>query len=107
MSKVKVNTRITAYWQDALEDVRYVSSQHDNGVEWADMVEIRDDTALAIASAWASPGTVGCYLAELATTGEVERGNLLRDISNTLQSVTNSEDRNALGCLATWTMNRA
>ena len=104
MSTITTTTRTHAYWRDALDDIREVIAQHDNGIPWRDRREIRDDSALAIAAAWASPGTVGRHLATLASTGKVNVEDLLEDIHATYADATTHEDRTALDCLATWSL---
>lgn len=64
---------------------------------------ITDETAMTIASWYASPGAVGQHLAALATTGTVDTDDLLDDIDRTLLDYgDDTDERDELIALAAW-----
>lgn len=64
--------------------------------------ELPDSVAMTLASCWGSPGSVGSWLAMLASTGSAPVPYLMADIRATMKEATDSEDKLALDQLATW-----
>lgn len=97
MLDVRVNGRVPDHLTspDAADEV----------FRWRDnpQVTISDAAAVTLASWWQSPGTVGRYLAQLASTGRVNVPDLLADIDATRREAESREvfdDADALGLSA-------
>lgn len=110
MSTITVAADVVMATEDAARaDVTYVITGQE-GFPLSDRREIRDSTALAIAADWQSPGAVGRYLAQLASTRRVVVEDLLDDIHRSREwardeGTITPRDEQHLSCLATWAMN--
>jgi hypothetical protein len=99
--RITSSVREHAYTAQAQRDITAVLAQSG---PLADDREIFDSTALAIASWWQSPGSIGRAFAELAGTGSVDSDALADDISATYREATHADDRRALDVLGTWAL---
>ncbi len=93
--------RITAITRDHIHSVfavQQVSARYGNE-------EIDDNVALTVASWYASSGTAGRVLAQLATTGTCVVEELLDDIHASRPWADTSLQHKALDMLATWALN--
>jgi hypothetical protein len=108
MSTIQVRVR-HAVSTSAYADVQAVDSQ--TGPLESRRREITPESAVAIASWWQSPGSVGSALAAFASGCSVDRGELLNDIAFTrvFEGYYTREmptcDRRALDCLSTFILN--
>ena len=108
MSTIQVRVR-HAVSTSAYADVQAVDSQ--TGPLESRRREITPESAVAIASWWQSPGSVGSALAAFASGCSVDRGELLNDIAFTrvFEGYYTREmatcDRLALDCLSTFILN--
>jgi hypothetical protein len=87
---------------EAIRDIKFVSGQ--SGAV-ADMVDVAPSVAVAIASWYQSPGAIGSVLAAFASGTEVNRTELLDDISRTVSSDYSGEWPVELELLSTFVIN--
>ena len=106
MTTIQVRTDHLTSREVALQ-IAEREEMHSKGVPLIDVPEISDAAAVTIASWWQSPGTIGRYLASLASGAPVDHNDLLDDIEASRRKYSDPDLDIDLDYLATWVINKS